>query len=466
MSSPRSWRPWAVGLVLVLAALAAHLPAVENDFVTLDDPDYVREVPEVMGGLRPANVLWAFTSVEAANWFPVTRLSWMLDAQLFGRDPAGFHATSVVLHVLNVALLFAALFRLTRDLWPSAFVAAVFAVHPLHVESVAWVSTRKDVLSGLFFAVSLLLYERQVRGERPRAWSAALFGTYALGLMSKPVLVTLPFLLLLLDVWPLARWRRGEVAGLFREKAPLFVLTLLMCGVVLIAQQDAMPSSERFSLSLRIQNAILAYFEYLERAVWPMDLMVLYPVTRLGGDRLVWSAVGLVAGTLLALRSLRSRPWFFVGWFWYTGLLIPTIGILQVGNQATADRYTYLPLAGVSILVAWGIRDGLAWLGPVPRRAVAGVLGAGVVVWLALLIGVAREQVAIWKDGRTLWLHAAAIAPESYGVRFRTALALHDAGDYAAAIPHYEVALELAPGHDELRVALERARRGKRRAGR
>ncbi len=252
MNDPRTWHAWAIALVLGAAALAAHLQALQNVFVSLDDPDYVRNVPQVMGGLRAQNVVWAFTSVEQANWFPVTRLSWIVDAELFGRNPAGFHGTSVALHVLNAMLFFGALFRLTRELWPSAFVAAVFAVHPLHVESVAWVSTRKDVLSGLFFALSLLIYERKIRGERRRVWGAALAVTYALGLMSKPVLVTLPFLLLLLDVWPLGRWRKGVVAALFKEKAVLFATATAMGVVTLVAQQSAMQSVEQLPLPIRL----------------------------------------------------------------------------------------------------------------------------------------------------------------------------------------------------------------------
>ena len=466
MRAQKTWQPWAIALLLGAAALAAHGPAVSNDFVPFDDPECVRSVPEVMSGLRAQNVLWAFTSFEVANWFPVTRLSWILDAELFGRDPAGFHATSIALHVLNVLLFFAAMFRLTRELWPSVFVAAVFAVHPLHVESVAWISSRKDVLSGLFFASSLLIYERKVRGDRPRVWGAALAVVYALGLMSKSVLVTLPFLLLLLDVWPLGRWRKGSAVGLVREKAVLFGLSLAMCGVTLMVQQGPMASVEHFPVWLRIQNASLAYVEYVHRALWPTGLMAMYPLARSAGSQLLWSGVVVVFCTALAVRSLPSRPWCFVGWFWYLGVLFPMIGLVQVGSQATADRYTYLALAGLSIFVAWSVRDLLRWLSPAPRKAVTAALGVAAVLCLGLLIDASREQVATWKDGRTLWQHALAIVPHSYGVRFRLALALHDAGDYAASVPHYEYALRLAPDYEDLRVALERAREGKPRKGR
>lgn len=466
MKSSNSWQPWALAALLGVVALAAHAPAVSNDFVPFDDPDYVRAVPEVMGGLRVQNVLWAFTTLEYSNWFPVTRLSWIVDAELFGRDPAGFHATSIGLHALNAMLFFAALFRLTRELWPSVFVAAVFAVHPLHVESVAWISTRKDVLSGLFLALSLLVYERQVRGDRPRAWSAALALVYALGLMSKSTLVTLPFLLLLLDVWPLRRWERGKLRGLVGEKGLLFGMSLGMCAVTLVAQQGSMASSEHLSFGLRLQNAALAYVEYMQRAVWPVDLMALYPMGRAAPGQVLWSVVVLLAGTGLSLVGLRTRPWYFVGWFWFLGLLVPTIGLIQVGNQATADRYTYLPLAGLSIIVAWGARDVLQRLAPSLRRKASFALGTVVVVGLVAGISATRQQALTWKDGRTLWRHAVAIAPESYGVRFRFALALHDAGDYGDAVRQYEYALRLVPENDDLRAALARARLGKRRAGR
>ena len=465
MSAPKNWQPWAIAVALCAAALAAHGPAVSNDFVPFDDPECVRAVPQVMGGLRVQNVLWALTTLEYSNWFPVTRLSWIVDAELFGRDPAGFHATSIGLHALNAMLFFAALFRLTRELWPSAFVAAVFAVHPLHVESVAWISTRKDVLSALFLALSLLIYERQVRGDRPRAWSTALALVYALGLMSKSTLVTLPFLLLLLDIWPLRRWGQVSTLGLVREKAVLFGLSLAMCAITLVAQQGSMVSAEHLPLGLRLQNAMLAYVEYIQRAVWPVNLMALYPMNRAVPGQILWSAVLLLAWTGLALASLRTRPWYFVGWFWFLGLLVPTIGLVQVGGQATADRYTYLPLAGLSIMVAWGVRDGLRLLAPLPRRMASIALGTAVVIGLAAGIEATRQQAVTWKDGRTLWQHAVAIAPESYGVRFRLALSLHDAGDYAAAVREYEYALRLLPGDEDLRGALERARIGKRRAG-
>jgi tetratricopeptide (TPR) repeat protein len=459
---PERQRAWLVAGLLALVALAAHWPVLANDFVPFDDPGCFLAVPEVMGGLSWQGVAWAFTSLDLSNYFPVTRLSWMIDAELFGRDPAGFHATSLALHVANVALLFLALSRLTREIWPSAFVAAVFAVHPLHVESIAWVSTRKDVLAGFFFGVALLAHERRARGANPLAWSCLLAAALALGLLSKPVLVTLPFVLLLLDVWPLERWRRGELRGLFREKAVLFALVLASAVLTLAAQQRAMASLDVFPIGQRIANAAIAYLDYAERAVWPRELAVLYPFPRDAGARFIAALALLTAATGLALRY-RERPWYFVGLAWFLGTLVPSIGLIQVGAQASADRYTYLSLAGLSIVAAFGTRDALAALPDSRRRLAAFAAGGVALVWLAFLAGATREQIATWKDGRTLFEHALAVTRDNVGAEYRLALILHHEGQVQAALPHFEKALELEPTNAEIRDALERARRDARR---
>ncbi len=371
---PRPALTWLIACLLIAAALMAHLRVLENDFVPYDDPQYVLDVPEMGSGFRWRNIAWAFSTRDGSNYFPITRISWMLDAELFGIKPAGFHASSLALHTVNAVLLFFALFRLTRQLWPSAIVAAIFAVHPLHVESVAWVSARKDLTSGFFFLLTLLAHERRVRGQRPRAWGAACAVSLGLGLMSKPVLVTLPFVLLLLDVWPLRRWERGTVLTLFREKAVLFALALCSVVVTVSAQQQALAPVELFPVPTRFLSTALAYLEYVERAFWPDNLAVLYPLSRHAGTRLGVAIAGLFIVSILAVGRVRSRPWYFVGWFWFAGMLVPSSSLLQVGEQASADRYTYLPLVGLSILLVWGARDLLAQLPPTLGRAGVGGL--------------------------------------------------------------------------------------------
>jgi len=451
-----------VGLVAVLLAatsVAVHWPVLDNDFVPFDDPHCVIRVPEVMDGITWEGVGWAFTTLDLANYFPITRLSWMLDAELYGYEARGFHATSLALQALNVALFFLALFRLTRRIVPSAFVAAVFAVHPLHVESIAWVSARKDLLAGLFFALALLAHERRARGGHPLAWSATLAVLFALGLMSKPVLVTLPFLLLLLDVWPLERWRRGRIAGLFREKAALFALCLASCVLTLVAQEGVMASTDVFPLPMRLASSTVAYVDYLERTVFPHDLAVLYPMARELGDRLWLGLLGLVAVSAWVVRRVGDRPWYFVGWFWFLGTLVPTIGLVQVGTQASADRYMYLSLAGLSIAVAWGTRNLLRGLEGRARRTAGVVAGVLAVVWLAFLTATTRAQIPVWRDGRTLFEHAVAVTADNVGAEYRLALILQQQGELRAAIPHFEEAIRLEPSNLEIRRALEQARR-------
>jgi hypothetical protein len=456
--SSRPWQPWLVAALLLVAVVAAHGPVLENAFVGFDDPVFVLQVDEVTTGLRWRNVVWAFTAIEESNYFPVTRLSWMLDAELYGLEARGFHATSLALHAVNALLLFVALYRLTRELWPSAFVAAVFAVHPLHVESVAWISTRKDLVSGLFFMLSLIAYERRVRGQHPRAWGAALVVVFALGLLSKQVLVTLPCLLLLLDVWPLGRWRRQEIWPLVREKAVLFGLAFGLAGITLVAQQGAMASTEIFPLPLRALNAIFAYLDYVERFLWPRNLAVLYPISLVLGLRLAVAVAVLTAATAFALRSLGNRPWFFVGWFWFTGMLVPMIGLVQVGSQASADRYTYLPLAGLSIGVAWGAKELVGRVPEARRRSAQASVAAVSVVVLGLLVTSSRTQVATWKDSWTLFEHAVAVTRDNAGASWRLGLLLQQRGDPQAAVPHLQQALRLNPKNEEIRLALETAR--------
>jgi tetratricopeptide (TPR) repeat protein len=394
----------------------------------------------------------------------------MLDAQLFGLEPAAFHTTSALLHVLASLLLLVGLRRLTGQLAPSAFAAAVFALHPLHVESVAWVSARKDVLSGVFFALALLCHERRVRGPRAGRWAAALFVSMALGLMAKPSLVTLPFVLLLLDAWPLGRLRRasdggidpGAIAKVVAEKLPLFALSGLFSAITLMAQRagGALQSGDHYPLAIRLANAVDAYAAYLEQAFWPVGLAVFYPYP-LGGPPVggvVVSALALVLVSVWALRSWRDRPYRAVGWLWFLGMLVPMIGLVQVGQASRADRYTYLPLIGLAIVVGWELRR----LGQ-GRPALARGLRAAGVLGLALLAVLSFRQVLVWRDSGSLFRHALAVTSGNHVAHINLGMALASSRRFEQAESHLDRAVALQPAsararglRGEVRVALGR----------
>ena len=359
--------------LLLLGVYVVFGQTVRYSFVQYDDSDYVYENPFVQSGLTLRGVVWAFLHTHASNWHPLTWISHMLDCQWFGLDAGLHHATNFVLHGISACLLFALLRRLTGDFWPSALVAAIFAVHPLRVESVAWVAERKDVLSGLFFFLTLLAYERYVRQGQPLGrylWATLLL---ILGLMAKPMLVTLPFVTLLLDYWPLGRFREAErsaddatdeedpparlppIVPLVMEKLPWMVLAATSCAITAVAQRQAMRSFDRLPLGLRVPNAVVSYAAYLKQAVWPQDLAVYYPHSgKLPPLLALIGAIVLLAGiSWIAVRLRRSCPYVLVGWLWYAGMLVPVIGLVQVGDQAMADRYTYLPQVGLFIALAW-----------------------------------------------------------------------------------------------------------------
>ena len=438
-------------LLLAAVTVAVYWPVLTSGFVNYDDDIYVSERPEVGAGLSHEGVAWAFRSFQGANWFPLTRLSWMLDAELFGLAPEGFHATSLALHVANVLLLFLALLRLSGDPWPSAFAAGVFALHPLHVESVAWVSTRKDVLSATFFMLALLAHERCVRSGRRRAWLAALFALLALGLMAKPMLVTLPCVLLLLDYWPLGRLRRREdLRRALIEKLPLFALAALASGVTLLAQRGggALQALERYPLLVRIENALDAYAVYVSKAFWPSGLAVFYPHPH-GGLPLWRVAIGallLIGVSVWVLRGLRRRPYLAVGWLWFVGMLVPVSGLVQVGQAARADRYTYLPLIGLSIMLAWGARELVA-----RRPALAlGVRRAGILALAALAV-VASLQVRTWRDSKSLFEHALRVTERNHVAHINLGLVLARAGRFEEAEEHLTTAIAIVPASAKAR---------------
>jgi tetratricopeptide (TPR) repeat protein len=419
-SSPVS-RARPCGLLLFLLVAACFLPAVRHGFITYDDPVYVTGNAHVMKGLTWENVRWALRSTEASNWHPLTWVSHMADVQAFGMRPWGHHLTSVLLHALNALLLFTALRRLTGALWRSLFVAALFGLHPLHVESVAWISERKDVLSTTFWMLVLWAYaERMQRIRSGRPGAPALYGLalvlFALGLMCKPMLVTLPCVLLLLDFWPLGRFSGSAVRARWltvAEKVPFAILSAAACAATLFAQGQGgtVGTMDEFPWRTRAANALISYCVYLGKTFVPVRLAVFYPFTAESPSPWQILAAGaLLSGiTVAAVALARSRPYVLVGWLWFVGTLIPVIGFVQVGGQALADRYTYLPLVGVFIAMTWSataIAQGMKLGTPAIASAAAAVLAA-----LCFLTSV---QLGYWRDGATLFRHTAAVTQDNW----------------------------------------------------
>ena len=454
-----------IGVALAVATVAVYAQTLHFEFVDYDDMDYVTQNPQVQLGLTADGVVWAFTSGFASNWFPLTWLSLMLDAELYGPGPAGFHATNVALHVLNTLLLFGVLRAMTRQQGPSAVVAALFALHPLHVESVAWVSERKDVLSTAFGLLAMGAYARYAKEGRRRSYVAAAV-LLALGLMAKPMLVTLPFVFLLLDYWPLGRLRvRRDLPRLLVEKAPLLALSAASSLVTYVVQagSGAVATTESVPLAIRAANAPVSAVRYLAKAIWPTDLVVFYPypnVPELGGATLSEWQVGAALALLLAITAgvaASKRGWAVVGWLWYLGTLAPVIGLVQVGRQAMADRYTYLPLIGVFVVVAWAGSEGLAWL----RRRRAKL--TAVAVAAAAFLGVALaarsvSQVRVWRDSFTLFGHALEVNPRDSTTHLHLANALGARGRLEEAVVHYRASLAVHPRFAEAHAGLALAR--------
>jgi hypothetical protein len=431
----------------VLLTLAAYSRAIHFDFTSYDDLDYVTSNPHVRNGLTWDGLIWAFTSFYAANWSPLTWVSHMADCQMFGMQSGWHHATNVVFHTAAALLLFAALERLTGARWPSALVAFVFALHPLHVESVAWVAERKDVLCADFWFLALFFYARYI--ERPGATRYLLvFAAFCLGLLAKPMIVTFPFVLLLLDVWPLRRLSSAVV----REKVPFFVVTLAGAIVTFLAQQagHAVQSLDAMPFAMRVANALVAYAAYLVRMLWPARLAVFYPYpSHLPAWHVAVSGAVLMSVTALAIRLRRSQPYLAVGWFGYLGTLVPVIGLVQVGEQASADRYTYVPMVGIAIMLAWSAADFLsahARARPVIVSAAAAACAACfVVTWL---------QSACWQNSETLFRHAIAVtannavAHNNLAVYYLVHLRIQE------AIPHIQEALRIKPDYLEAHTNL------------
>jgi protein O-mannosyl-transferase len=453
----RSWGPdLLVCLLLLAATLAVYSQVRQYGFVNFDDPYYVVNNSHVQAGLTAGGVAWAFTTFDTANWFPLTWLSHMADYQLFGLDSGWHHLSNVLLHALAALLLFAAWKRMTGARWPSAFVAFLFALHPLHVESVAWISERKDVLSAFFWFLTLWCYARYV--ERPGTGRyLAVLTAFCCGLMAKPMAVTLPFVLLLLDIWPLRRAPRIALLGtsLLREKLPFFALAAGSSLVTFVAQRHggAVVALAGAPLSLRIENALVSYVAYLGNLFWPVDLAVLYPYpSALPAWRVAAAALVLAGISLLAARQFRVRPYLAVGWCWFLGTLVPVIGLVQVGLQARADRYTYVPMVGISIMLAWGAAELMA-RHPGARRA---VIAAGIVACSACM-AVTWFQIRYWASSATLFRHAAQVTSGNYVMHNNLADCYLEQQQNEEARAEASEALRLRPDYVDAHVNLATA---------
>ncbi|MEN6459719.1 MAG: tetratricopeptide repeat protein [Thermoguttaceae bacterium] len=445
----------AICLLLLLATIGIYGQTLRHGFVNYDDPKYVVRNTAVRGGLTAEGIVWAFTARESCNWHPLTWLSHMADCQVHRLHARGHHLTNLLLHAATAMLLFLALERMTGDRWPAAWVAALFAVHPLHVESVAWLAERKDVLSGLFFSFTLLAYAGYVR--RPGSWLryAMVIATTALGLMAKPMLVTMPFVLLLLDYWPLDRMatepgpRRAR--RLLLEKAPLFALSALCCAVTVWAQSEAIDNGYPVALGWRLGNAAVSCAAYVAQSLAPTGLAVLYPHpgAELPGWQIAAAIVLLAVLSLVSLVLRRRAPFLLVGWLWFLGMLTPVIGLIQVGQQARADRYTYLPQIGLWIALVWGV----SWLIGQRRWAVAACSAAAAAAVAGLAVS-AWVQTSYWRDSKTLWNRTIACTGRNPIAHYNLGEALTSVGRGDEAIDAYRNAIREKPDYPEARYNL------------
>jgi protein O-mannosyl-transferase len=446
---------WLICLGLALAVLAGYGQVWRAEFISYDDPDYVTANPHVQGGLNWTGFIWALTTGHAGNWHPLTWISHMVDVQLYGMNPAGHHLTSVALHLANSILLFLLLQRMTKTMWPGAMVAALFALHPMHVESVAWISERKDVLSTLFWILSIWAYLRHVEESRagnPKRKTFLILSVllFALGLMAKPMVVTLPFVLLLLDYWPLQR-RQTPIARLFIEKAPYFILAAASCVITFSVQHQggAVVPLAGLPLGSRLANMPVAYVRYVAKTFWPAHLAVIYPTLNWTVLDVAGATVLLLVLSTLALWRVRAQPWLAVGWLWFLVTLAPVIGVVQVGTTSMADRYSYIPSIGLFIAVVWAVREWGACMG---ARALV-ILGALAAAICLVLTG---RQAAFWKNTETLFLHAIQNTTDNVLAYNNLASCAEAKGQTNAAISYLETALRIKPGYVPAREKLGR----------
>ena len=453
----------AICIFLAVSTFAVYSQVQDHEFINYDDDKYVTDNEYVKAGFTRDSVGWALTTSYNSNWHPMTWLSHMLDAQLFGPNSKGHHLTNLLFHIANVLLLFLVLLRMTGALWQSGFVAALFALHPLNVESVAWVAERKNVLSTFFWLLTMWAYIRYAQKTNLKRYSLVIL-FFAMGLMSKPMLVTLPFVLLLLDYWPLRRLqsdRRTAISRLVYEKIPLLVLVAGSVVTTLTVQKmgGALGSLNAFPIQERVINALVSYWLYLQKMIWPGGLAIFYahPENTLSVWKGLATAALLALVTTAAIRLARRAPYFAVGWFWYLGTLIPVIQLVQTGSIAMADRYAYVPLIGIFIIIAWGLPELLAkW------RLRSRILTIAAGIWISTLMLMTWNQVSHWKNSITIFSHAIEVTdieyPDFLLAHNNLANALLAEGRTGKAISHYKMAINLMPdyavNHNHLANAL------------
>jgi tetratricopeptide (TPR) repeat protein len=433
-------------IFLIVASLVVYWQITNHEFINYDDGIYVTENPHVQLGLTFKSIKWAFTTGHAANWHPLTWLSHMLDIELYGLNPMGHHWTSLQIHLINSILLFFVLKMMTGAIWKSAFVAALFALHPLHVESVAWISERKDVLSTFFLILSMWAYVRYVRKQDKKCYFLLIL-FFILGLMAKPMLVTLPFVLLLLDFWPLSRFqsKTKTISGLICEKFPLFALSAASCIITFFVQKNsgAVVSAEIFPLILRIANAFISYVNYLEKTLWPQNLTLLYPYPNiLPLGRAILSGLLLLCISAVIFMARKRCSYLVTGWLWYIGTLVPVIGLVQVGAQSMADRYTYIPIVGIFIILTWGIADISArWR---YRKillllfSVTALVSISICTWF---------QTHYWQNSKTIFTHTVNVTNNNSIAHYGLGMAYDQQGKLNKAVLHYNKALKINPNY-------------------
>jgi tetratricopeptide (TPR) repeat protein len=463
ISAPKVHRGWlTIGICVILAGLTWLVfgQTLWHDFINYDDPRYVYENTKITGGLSISGIAWAFTHIHSMNWHPLTTISHMLDCQLYGLNAGWHHFTNVLLHTLAAILLFLALQQMTNAVWRSAFVAAVFAIHPLRVESVAWVAERKDVLSGVCFMLTLLAYVYYTRGPSLSRYMAVAL-VFVLGLMSKPMLVTLPLVLLVLDYWPLSRIG-GHRSGTGRqllipvlEKVPLIALSAVSSIITFLVQKGAVGRTEELPILERMNNAVVSYVLYLRQMLWPVDLAVFYPhpENRLPLWEIAFCLLLLVCITCVAIALRKKRPYLITGWLWYLGMLVPVIGLVQVGWQGRADRYTYLPQIGLYIATTWAVTD----LTSLWRRQRT-ILSAAAILVIGALSLCAWVQTSYWRESERLFRHALAVTTNNDVAENNLGIVFLGQGKVDEAISLLQSAADLrpdnSPAHENLAKAL------------
>ena len=431
-------------LFLVIATLSLYWQVRHHEFIDYDDDVYVTKNPYIQKGLTWNSLAWSFTATYGANWHPLTWLSHISDIELYGLHPGRHHLSNVIFHIINSILLFLFLRNTTGAIWKSAFVAAVFALHPLHVESVAQIAERKDVLSTFFFFLTLLYYSRYAESPGIKPYLAALL-FFILGLMAKPMLVTMPCVLLLLDYWPLDRLKNGIHRQVILEKIPFFIFSALSAVITVFAQKSggAVKSLAAYPLDVRIANSLVSYMAYIEKMLWPSKLTFLYPHP---GMPQIWKTAAavmlIVCISGLVIRQTRQRPYLIAGWLWYLGTLVPVIGLVQVGLQSMADRYTYIPLIGLFIMTAWSIPDLLSETryGNTVLAALSGVI-------FSLMMAITWVQTGYWNNSMKLFEQALAVTENNCMVHNNMGIILQQQGKLDGAIAHYAEALRLKPDH-------------------